>query len=88
MKLNPIWAQRCVVTLIAVCLALVGYASVSMAQIPSSDGVTDMARNVGSLDTQHLLALVCICLCILIFYLIRVLITMAKKPCIYKDKHD
>jgi hypothetical protein len=69
--------------LFCACLVVSATASVGIAISPN-DAVA-AAKSVGGLSTPELLALVCLGSLSLSFYLVRTLIVMAKKPCIYLE---
>lgn len=64
--------------------AVSAIASVGIAITP--DEATEAAKAIGGLNTSELLALVCLGSLSLSFYLVRTLIVMSKKPCIYLEK--
>jgi len=70
--------------MIAVSMCISAAASVGLAVTPND--AFDAAKTVGGLNTAELLALVCIASLALSFYLVRTLIAMAKKPCVYLEK--
>lgn len=70
-------------TLFGMSTAVSAIASVGIAISP--DDAAGAARAIGGLNTSELLALVCLGSLSLSFYLVRTLIVMSKKPCIYLE---
>ena len=77
--------EKSVLVLLFITLSLIGTSAISIAALPLDEYV-ESAKAVGSMNAQTLLAMVCLALCALSFYLVRTLITMAKKPCVYNAK--
>ena len=84
MQINGRVGTVMIQTLFGLSTAVSAIASVGIAISPQD--ATEAARAVGGLNTSELLALVCLGSLSLSFYLVRTLIVMSKKPCIYLEQ--